>query len=120
MITVTEMKFIRAESSAEIHTDHTIALADLNDVRNRAGLASVNTVSDKQTLLNLIRVEKRKEFVAEGIHFHDLRRIGAKGENVMIRDAQWNCPGMAIQFPDGEIAGAGGTEFFTPNEEGGC
>jgi starch-binding outer membrane protein, SusD/RagB family len=120
MITVTEMKFIRAESSAEIHTNHTVALDDLNDVRNRAGLASINTVADKQTLLNLIRVEKRKEFVAEGIHFHDLRRIGAKGENVMIRGSQWNCPGMAIQFPDGEIAGAGGTAFFTPNEEGGC
>lgn len=120
MITITELKFIRAESAAEINPDFSVALSDLNDVRERAGLDPVTSVADKGTLLNLIRTEKRKEFVAEGIRFHDLRRIGAKGENVLIRGSQWNCPGMAVQFPDGEIAGAGGAEFFTPNPEGGC
>jgi tetratricopeptide (TPR) repeat protein len=120
MITITELKFIRAESVAEFSDDFSVALGDLNDIRVRAGLDVINTVNGKQELLSLIRTEKRKEHVAEGLRFHDLRRIGAKGESIMIRGSIWNCPGMTVQFPDGEIAGAGGTEFFTPNEEGGC
>ncbi len=121
MITVTELKFIRAESAAENDATQ-LALDDVNDIRARAGLSGINAndIADKAELLAIIRDEKRKEHVAEGIRFHDLRRIGAKGESITIRGSDWDCPGMAIQFPAGEIAGAGGTENFTPNEEGGC
>jgi hypothetical protein len=45
-----------------------------------------------------------------------LKRRGAKGENIIIRGAPWNCPGMALQFPNGEFTSA----LFTGNPEGGC
>lgn len=123
LIHVTEMKFIRAESGAELNTVLTLAVAldDVNDIRQRAGLADLPGGISQTSLLSAIRQEKRLELVAEGHRFHDLRRRGANGEsNLLIRNSDWDCPGMAIQFPDNEIAGAGGTDSFTPNEEGGC
>lgn len=119
LIHVTELKMVRAEAAAELNMLDE-GLADLNDIRMRAGLAQINGPIGQMTLISRIRDEKRKELVAEGVRFHDLRRIGAKGENITINGSPWNCPGMSVQFPDTEIAGAGGREFFTPNEEGGC
>jgi starch-binding outer membrane protein, SusD/RagB family len=117
---LTEVKFIRAESATELE-QFDIALEDINDIRQRAGLNPTSSNTDKNTLLQVIRDEKRKELVAEGHRFHDLRRRGALREtDLLIRNSPWNCPGMSIQFPDGEIAGAGGVGSFTPNEEGGC
>jgi starch-binding outer membrane protein, SusD/RagB family len=120
LIHATEVKFIRAESAAEINQT-AVAVEDINDIKQRAGIALVTGTPDIASLLNIIRTEKRKELVGEGVRFHDLRRIGAleKGD-LKIRGARWDCPGMVVQFPDGEIAGAGGREIFTPNEEGGC
>ena len=119
----TEMKLIRAEAGAEINQAETLttAIADINDIRARAGLNALSTSIGQSTLLNTIQLEKRLELVGEGHRFHDLRRRGANGEtSLQIRNSDWDCPGMSIQFPDTEIAGAGGTDTFTPNQEGGC
>jgi len=120
---VTELKFIRAEAGAELNqaTNMAVAIDDINDIRARAGLSDVSPTITQSSLLSEIRLQKRLELVAEGHRFHDLRRRGANGESSLeIRGSDWDCPGMAIQFPDNEIAGAGGTDEFTPNEEGGC
>lgn len=120
---VTELKFIRAEAGAELNQPATLSVAinDINDIRGRAGLSDLPANTDAQVLLTSIRNEKRLDLVAEGHRFHDLRRRGANGESSLrIRGSDWDCPGMAIQFPDTEIAGAGGTDAFTPNPEGGC
>lgn len=120
---VTELKLIRAEAGLELNTSASISTAvnDINDIRTRAGLTPVSSGVGQTSLLNTVREEKRKELVTEGQRFHDLRRRGAAGESdLRIRNSAWDCPGMAIQFPDTEIAGAGGTDVFTPNIEGGC
>ncbi|WP_185154168.1 RagB/SusD family nutrient uptake outer membrane protein [Fulvivirga sp. M361] len=123
LLHVTEVKFIRAEAGAELNQPATLATAigDVNDIRVRAGLTPLPGSTSQTTLLSTLRTEKRLELVAEGQRFHDLRRRGVNGESTLkIRGANWDCPGMAIQFPDIEIAGAGGTDVFTPNQEGGC
>ncbi len=120
---VTELKFIRAEAGAELGgaAELAVAVQDLNDIRGRAGLAELSGTIAAAVLLDNVREEKRLELVAEGQRFHDLRRRGANGENnLLIRGSAWDCPGMSVQFPDSEIAGAGGVEVFTPNPEGGC
>ncbi|WP_326983168.1 RagB/SusD family nutrient uptake outer membrane protein [Chryseobacterium sp. MYb264] len=60
--------FIRAE--AALHLGNTSqALADINTVRNRAGLAALNSIS-----IDVLLEEKRKEFVFENQYFFDLMR----------------------------------------------
>lgn len=119
---ITELKLIRAEAAAELGTAAalSVGIEDVNDIRARAGLPAIANTTIASSLLNIVREEKRKELVGEGQYFHDLRRIGASGENLLIRGSAWDCPGMAIQFPDGEVAGAGGADSFTLNPEGGC
>ena len=51
-----------------------------------------------------------------GLWVEQLQRHGAMGEDVTIRNAPWDCPGMALQFSasEGNVAG------FEFNEVGGC
>ena len=51
-----------------------------------------------------------------GLWVEQLQRRGAMGEDIMIRNAPWDCPGMALQFSasEGNVAG------FEFNEVGGC
>ena len=62
------------------------------------------------------RGELRKETVCEGHWLNHLKRFGVMGEEVEIRGASWDCPGMALQFPNGESSISG----FVFNPEGGC
>ena len=37
---------------------------------------------------------------------HDLKRIAvSENQNLSIRGAPWDCPGMVVQFPDDELNG---------------
>jgi hypothetical protein len=38
------------------------------------------------------------------------------GEDILIRDASWDCPGMSLQFSNSENT----VDGFVLNEEGGC
>ncbi|MEY3398235.1 MAG: hypothetical protein RL220_829 [Bacteroidota bacterium] len=119
IIYATELKLIRAESLAEINGDLGVAIADINDIRTRAFGEGVNPLSESSSASEVIeaaRDEYRKETVAEGKWVLQLKRIGAQGEDVSIRNAPWNCPGMALQFPNSEFTGAS----FVGNPEGGC
>jgi hypothetical protein len=51
-----------------------------------------------------------------GLWVEQLQRRGTMGEDIMIRNAPWDCPGMALQFSasEGNVAG------FEFNEVGGC
>ena len=118
VFTYTQMMLIRAESAAETNGDITQAIADINAIRERAygsnignllGTASANTV------IEAARLERRLEFPFNGQRFHDLKRMGSQGENIIVRGAQWNCNGMILQFPAVE-----GTDVFPLNPTGGC
>lgn len=122
LASLTELKLIRAECNAEMGMNQAEAVADINDVRTRAGLAPIGLSTDAD-LINAARRERRVEFVLEGHRLQDLKRIGsAKASKVMIpnlliRNSPWNCPGMVGQIPDGETAA---NPNIIKNPSGGC
>lgn len=118
---ITEMKFIRAESAAELNTNLNVAIGDINDIVNRAyGPASPFVVaggSSAAFIKDAVRRERELELVFEGDRLQQLKRIGAKGENVTVRNAPWNCNGLVLIFPTNEVSLNPG---FTQNPSGGC
>lgn len=116
---LTEMKLIRAESAAETGTNLTVAAQDINDILNRAyaGTKSIPLVASASLIKSNARFERSLEFAGEGNRVSEIKRIGAKGENIDKRNAVWNCPGLILQFPQGEMAS---NTAFQRNIEGGC
>lgn len=119
IIYLTELRLIRAECLGEMGGDLSDAIADINAIRDRAFGAGLNDLSSGSTPAEVIaaaRREYRIETMGEGKWIDQLKRIGAKGENIVVRNAPWNCPGMALQFPNSEFTSA----LFVGNPEGGC
>jgi hypothetical protein len=56
----------------------------LNEVRTRAGIAAVSGLSST-ALLDSVRVERRREFVFEGIRWFDLTRWGILDAAIMAK-----------------------------------
>jgi len=73
-IRLAEIYLIRAEARAN-QNKISEAAADLNVIRNRAGLANT-TANDKATLLTAIENERWHELFLEGHRFFDLSRSG--------------------------------------------
>lgn len=119
LIYLTELKLMRAEALAELNQDLTTAMEDINDVRDRAFGEGFNDLPTNSTALQIrdaARVEYRKETIAEGKWLDQLKRRGAFGENITIRNAPWDCPGGVIQFPNSEF----NSSLFVGNPESGC
>jgi tetratricopeptide (TPR) repeat protein len=119
IIYLSELRLIRAECLAEMGENLTAAIEDINAIRDRAFGAGLNDLSPSSTASQIIaaaRREYRIETMGEGKWINQLKRIGAKGENIVVRNAPWNCPGMALQFPNSEFTSA----LFVGNPEGGC
>ena len=74
MFRLSELYLIRAEARAQIGTDLVGALADVNVIRIRAGLAANTTATTTATLMTAILKERRIEFAHEGHRFFDLKR----------------------------------------------
>lgn len=75
VIRLAEMYLIRAEANANLNGDINAIKADINVIRQRAGLNSTNASSYDQ-LLNVIEMERRVEFAFEGQRWFDLVRTG--------------------------------------------
>ena len=74
LIRLAELYLIRAEARARKSSpDIAGAQADLNVIRNRAGLANT-TATTATDLINAILLERRVEFAHEGHRWFDLRR----------------------------------------------
>lgn len=112
---LTEMMLIRAESLAEQGQNLATAVSYINQIRLRAGVSSLDAGSSAEQVKQAVRLERRIELMAEGDRAQEIKRIGAKGEQSFSRGADWNCPGMVLQFPNAELIPG-----FTRNEEGGC
>jgi tetratricopeptide (TPR) repeat protein len=111
---LTDLKLIRAEAYAELGTNLTVALQDVNDIRARAGASARGGLS-ATGIRDAARFERSVEMIGEGDLLYQLKRRGVKGETVDIRGASYDCPGMLLQFPVSERA-----EGFVFNDEGGC
>ena len=96
-----------------------IAIADINAIRARAFGAGNNDLASDATadqIIDAARDEYRKETACEGHWTDQLLRRGAMGEEITIRGASWDCPGMSLQFSNTESTAQG----FELNDEGGC
>jgi hypothetical protein len=83
VVRLAEMYLIRAEANARLNAPLATVAADINVIRNRAGLANLAaTVTTQQQLLDAILQERRVELAMEGFRFMDLRRHG-KAEAVL-------------------------------------
>lgn len=100
---ITEMKLIRAESAAETGQHLDVAVADINDITNRAYAGTMIPLpagANATTIKTRVRNERKLEMVFEaGDRLQQIKRIGAKGEPSASRSAPWNCKGMILQFP---------------------
>lgn len=77
VLRLAEMYLIRAEANARLTGAEAAVRADINEVRNRAGLADLPaTVTSQADLLNAVLQERRVEMAFEGRRFFDLRRLG--------------------------------------------
>lgn len=118
ILTYTQMLLIRAESSAELNTNLTQAIDDINAIRERAYGSNVGNLdggASADDIIEAARLERRLEFPFNGQRFYDIVRIGAQGEDIEVRDAPWDCPGALLQFPATEQ-----TDLFPLNPQGGC
>ena len=86
VIRLAELLLSRAEAALELggFQDNVsgVALDDLNAVRTRAGLpALVDTLTANEFYDSLV-IERNREFIFEGVLFHDLKRWEANGRDI--------------------------------------
>jgi len=102
IIRIAELYLIRAEARAE-QNELTAALADLNAIRTRAGLANSTAVTQNDILL-AIEQENRLEFALEPHRWFDLVRTGRAQTVLGITDANqllFPIPVTEIQLSNG-------------------
>ncbi len=95
MIRYAEVLLIRAEATAQ--SNPTAALADVNAIRRRAGLAALTGLTS-QALVDAIRRERSIEFIAEGHRYHELKRTRQN-----LRSTPWNNNQAIFKIPDNEV-----------------
>lgn len=116
LVNVTEIYYILAESLLRTDAPVDRPRALFNKIRTRNGIPPIE-FNNRTAMIDELLIDKRKEFLGEGINVFDLKRRGAiHGENIVVRGAPWNCDGMILQFPASELT----VEFFELNPEGGC
>lgn len=118
-LTLTDMYLMRAELLAEAG-NLPQAIEDVNKIIGRAytnpAAHEVSPAATQDGVLTAVRLQRRLEFFCEGDRVQTLKRRGAfVNSSLTIRNAPWNCAGLALQFPSTET-GAG----FVFNASGGC
>lgn len=77
VLRLAEMYLARAEANARLGADPAVVRADIDVIRERAGLAPLAaSVTAEEDLISAILQERRLEFAMEGHRFFDLRRTG--------------------------------------------
>lgn len=122
VIHLTEILLIRAESGAEIGGANLVtAINDLNEILERAyGGTTMNLPASAGAadIIRNARIQRELEMIGEGNRIHEIKRISARTRTSPDRrNAPLFCPGMVLQFPQGERAG---NANFVMNAEGGC
>lgn len=99
VVRLAEIYLARAECDLmENDAITTTAIEDLNMIRGRAGLSALQTSDFAVTtaLMDSIKLEKKREFLYEGLIFHDLRRwndeIGNSTPETYGQDAKFILP----------------------------
>ncbi len=74
IIRMSDIYLMYAETCAETN-DIPTAITYLDEIRQRADPSAGTTTVSGQALLDLIFIERRKEFPYEGIYFYDIKRL---------------------------------------------
>lgn len=101
VLRLAEMYLNRAEARTRKATpDFSGALADLNKIRNRAGLPDTtgSGVDTKEEILNAIQLERGIEFIEEGHRWFDLVRTG-RAVNVLTNIRRTNGDPVSLVDP---------------------
>lgn len=94
VIRLAEMMLVRAECNLRLNsTVGATPAADLNAIRQRAGVAPI-AAPTVQTILN----ERVKELAFEGLRIHDIKRTKGK-----TGDFNWNDPKLVFPIPKREV-----------------
>ncbi|UNY97894.1 RagB/SusD family nutrient uptake outer membrane protein [Zhouia spongiae] len=97
-----EQYLIRAEARAQLN-NLDWALADLNKIRNRAGLENFESTS-KAMILEAIYTERQRELFAEwGHRWFDLKRTGRANEVLSAIKPGWETIDVLFPIPQSEL-----------------
>lgn len=102
VLRLAEMYLIKAESDI-LSGNVTSATKDCYDaVKSRAfGTSWVTETIDPSALLDSVRMERRREMIAEGDRYHNLKRM-----KMNVRDnVPWNDPSLLFKIPQEEMSG---------------
>ena len=104
VLRLAEMYLIRSEARAQLN-NIAGAIADINIIRSRAGLASVS-FADTATLLAAVEQERRIELMVEwGHRWFDLKRTGkANGLLSILKPATWSPAYLLWPIPNNQIS----------------
>jgi hypothetical protein len=95
VVRLAEMYLTRAEANYRLGTSiGDTPLADVNRIRNRAGLASLGSISSVNEILN----ERYIELAFEGNRMHDIKRTRGTQSGTA-----WNDPKLIFPIPQREI-----------------
>lgn len=101
VLRIAEQYLIRSEARAQLGNLEG-ADSDLNKIRKRAGLPSIQSIN-KANLLTLILQERRHELFTEfGHRFFDLKRFGQLDEVLDFKPG-WNNTNMLFPLPEEEL-----------------
>ncbi len=102
MFRLAEQYLIRAEARAQ-QGNIAGAVADLNVLRSRAGLAALPTTLDKAALLLAIEQERRVELIAEwGHRWFDLKRTNRADAVLGAKKSTWKATAALYPIPQSE------------------
>jgi hypothetical protein len=100
---IAEQYLIRAEARAQSN-NISGAVADLNVIRTRAGLATLSTNISLQLCMDKIIHERQIEMFAEwGSRYLDLKRTGRLNPLMMAIKAAWKPTNTVLPIPQNEI-----------------
>jgi starch-binding outer membrane protein, SusD/RagB family len=104
IVRLAEMYLTRAESRAEAG-DAAGALADVNVVRQRAGIPALTGLTGN-ALRDAIRAERAFELACEGDRFNNLKRMRMSVGNPISTEAPlpWNSSRLIFKIPDTEMS----------------
>ena len=99
---VVDLYLIRAEASAELGNT-TAALADLNIVRARAGLAASSATSQTDILTAIMHERQVELFTEWGNRWFDLKRTGTAGAILSAEKAGWQANAALYPVPKAQL-----------------
>jgi hypothetical protein len=103
VLRVEELYLIRAEAYTQ-KGQYDLAAADLNTIRNRAGLPSLTGITDQHTLINAVMKERRSELFTEfGHRFYDLRQQNLLDVVMPTKKAGWKTHFKVLPLPEKEL-----------------